>query len=154
LTIPIEELIQEGSIGLCKALIAYDAGRGVRFKTYAQHRIVGSILDFISKSIRQHRQRIYAESVYCSVARASYRMRDEFSGRQIVERLIAKEDARMGMILRLYFLDDLTLLEVGKRVGLGEVRIHQLLHAWREGAKERYLALMRDGKSVTNAESE
>ncbi|NUL83027.1 MAG: sigma-70 family RNA polymerase sigma factor [Armatimonadetes bacterium] len=40
---PMEDLVQEGYIGLLKALEAYDPTKGVLFTTYATHLIVGQI---------------------------------------------------------------------------------------------------------------
>lgn len=44
-TVETDDLISDGAIGLLRALGRYDPGRGVRFATYAQHRIRGAMLD-------------------------------------------------------------------------------------------------------------
>ena len=54
----IEDLISAGMIGLIDAVKKYDAGRNNKFKTYAEHRIRGEILDelrtqdTVSRSLR------------------------------------------------------------------------------------------------------
>ena len=47
--VDIEDLIGYGMIGLAEAASTYDQTRGVRFITYAFHRIRGAILDGLSK---------------------------------------------------------------------------------------------------------
>jgi RNA polymerase primary sigma factor len=54
-TIPLEDLIQEGAIGLMQAVARFDPSRGFRFSTYATHWIrqaVGRALDNKGKAIR------------------------------------------------------------------------------------------------------
>jgi RNA polymerase sigma factor for flagellar operon FliA len=48
-TIVMEDLISIGVIGLIEALDRYDPSLGVQFKTYAEHRIRGAILDSVSE---------------------------------------------------------------------------------------------------------
>ncbi len=54
-SIPIEDLIQEGAIGLMHAIERFDPDKGFRFSTYATHWIrqaIGRALDNKSKAIR------------------------------------------------------------------------------------------------------
>lgn len=44
-SIEIEDLVHDGVVGLMDALDKYDASRGVRFRTYAESRVRGAILD-------------------------------------------------------------------------------------------------------------
>ena len=48
-TIVLEDLISIGVIGLIEALDRFDPNLGVQFKTYAEHRIRGAILDSVSE---------------------------------------------------------------------------------------------------------
>lgn len=54
-SIPLEDLIQEGAIGLMQAAERFDPGKGFRFSTYATHWIrqaIGRAIDNKSKAIR------------------------------------------------------------------------------------------------------
>lgn len=63
----VEELRSAGMQGLMEAAGRYDPGRGVLFKTFAEARIRGAVLDEIrkmdwfSRSLREKHNRVYAE---------------------------------------------------------------------------------------------
>lgn len=44
---PVEDLVQEGYIGLITAVDGYDASKGVKFSTYATHFVIGQIKHFL-----------------------------------------------------------------------------------------------------------
>ncbi len=44
---PLEDLVQEGYIGLIASLDKYDAAKGVKFSTYATHFIIGQIKHYL-----------------------------------------------------------------------------------------------------------
>lgn len=44
-SVELEDLVHDGMIGLLDAVDKYNPGRGVRFRTYAESRVRGSILD-------------------------------------------------------------------------------------------------------------
>lgn len=47
--VPLEDLVQEGVLGLMAALNGYDSSKQVQFQTYAAFRIRGAILDSLRK---------------------------------------------------------------------------------------------------------
>jgi RNA polymerase sigma factor FliA len=47
--VPLEDLVQEGVLGLMAALSSYDSKHQAQFQTYAQFRIRGAILDSLRK---------------------------------------------------------------------------------------------------------
>jgi RNA polymerase sigma-B factor len=44
---PVEDLVQEGFIGLITAVDLYDASKGVKFSTYATHFVIGQIKHYL-----------------------------------------------------------------------------------------------------------
>ena len=50
--IPLEDLIQEGNVGLINASYEYDYTKGFRFNTYAKSHIVKEILVYINEKLR------------------------------------------------------------------------------------------------------
>jgi RNA polymerase sigma-B factor len=44
---PVEDLVQEGYIGLITAVDLYDASKGVKFSTYATHFVIGQIKHYL-----------------------------------------------------------------------------------------------------------
>lgn len=54
----MEDLIQEGSIGLLNAIPLFDVGRGMKFLTYASPAIRNAITDCIRVALTQFEQRM------------------------------------------------------------------------------------------------
>jgi RNA polymerase sigma factor FliA len=122
LSVSREELVSAGVLGLLDAVRKFDAGLGIKFKTYAEHRIRGAMLDelrkmdWLPRSVRKDIQRV-EDAILAFEKR---------SGREPEDWEIAEE---MGIGLDGYFkivhrgacsgflsIDDLQLEgEVGKR---------------------------------------
>jgi RNA polymerase sigma factor for flagellar operon FliA len=59
--IALDDLVSAGTVGLIQAVDRFDLARGLKFRTYAQHRIHGAILDFLREEdplSRTERRRI------------------------------------------------------------------------------------------------
>ena len=62
--IEVDDLVSSGVVGLLDAMERYDASRGIKFKTYADFRIRGAMLDYLRemdwfpRSVRQHSSRL------------------------------------------------------------------------------------------------
>ena len=62
--IETDDLVSSGVVGLLDALNRYDSSRGIKFKTYAEFRIRGAMLDYLRemdwfpRSARQHSSRL------------------------------------------------------------------------------------------------
>jgi RNA polymerase sigma factor FliA len=102
-----EELLSAGIVGLLDAVEKFDAGLGIQFKTYAEHRIRGAMLDELRKmdwfprSVRKDIQRV-EEAILALETRL---------GREPEDREIARE---MGVGLEEYF----KLIHRGASAGL------------------------------------
>ena len=56
--IDLEDLVQEGSIGLLNAIPLFDAGRGMKFLTYAAPAVRNAMTDCIRAALAQFEQRM------------------------------------------------------------------------------------------------
>lgn len=81
--VQFNEYKQYGMVGLLEALERFNPGEGVRFKTYATHRIRGAILSGIEKHSEQQQQishvaRLRKERMQSLVTKAQAEERDAF----------------------------------------------------------------------------
>jgi len=58
MNIEVADLVQEGSIGLLKAIPLFDGGRGIKFLTYAAPAIRNSMADLIRQAVQQFEQQM------------------------------------------------------------------------------------------------
>lgn len=102
--VDVEDMIHDGIVGLLDAFEKFDPGRGVRFRTYAESRIRGAILDGLrQKDWRPRSVRLMQRDLDATVG-----MLSTVNGRQAGEEEIAKA---MGLELPAYrgILQDLNV---------------------------------------------
>lgn len=85
LLVPLEDLIHSGVLGLLEATERYDSTKNVRFKTFAQFRIRGAILDGLreldraSRRLRTQSQRLNRASTQLSIRLGRYPTEEEIA---------------------------------------------------------------------------
>jgi RNA polymerase sigma factor for flagellar operon FliA len=116
--VPLEDLVHSGVLGLLDATEKYDSNRKVQFKTFAQFRIRGAILDSLRQLDRASR-RLRAKAQRLNIASEQLSMR---LGRQPTEDEMAHEVGLDLTALRNLAAILRSLESVDQRVGPGEDR--------------------------------
>jgi len=98
----LEDLIQEGSIGLLNAVDLYDPERGVKFSTYACHLITSQIQHYLRDRGRLIRQPAWVQELNTKISRTAEQLLQEF-GRdplpeEIAERLNITEESVQNVL--------------------------------------------------------
>lgn len=152
----VEDLFQVGFVAALEAAKTFDATCGLKFATYAQHRVHGAIIDYQRDQIWGKRaaheaRRNPKPGEHCpTVCSLSTLVREEKSTRRMQDRMDSihsltdsrqepkyTEDflqsrmfkafrQRERKILFLYYWEEKTMDEIGKEVGLSESRVSQI----------------------------
>ncbi len=85
---PLEDLVSVGIVGLIEAVDNFDPERGVKLTTYAEYRIRGAILDFVSGAdgIPAHK-RAKAKVLQQAISEAEQRLQSNTSAEDVAEQL-------------------------------------------------------------------
>jgi RNA polymerase sigma factor (sigma-70 family) len=153
--VPIEDLVQEGSIGLLRAAERFDPGRGVVFATYAGHWIEAKIKHYLREKAsvvrlpsRVHDDAIKAreplpapassldavsgpegQTLYdvCAVeVESADKIAERSEQADIVWSTVDTLERRSKRILRGRFLEGKTFTELGDELGLSKQRVEQI----------------------------
>lgn len=97
----VDDLYQAGCEGIIKALKSYDAGRGVRFITYASHSIIGEIRHYVRRERRYYYPAYldsYQEKAYEYVEDAYKDNETILTDEQIAKKLNLSEESLMPIM--------------------------------------------------------
>jgi RNA polymerase sigma factor for flagellar operon FliA len=117
--VPLEDLVHSGVLGLLEATEKYDSTKNVQFKTFAQFRIRGAILDSLRELDRASR-RLRTKSRRLNTASEQLSMR---LGRHPTEEEVAHEVGLDLTVLRKLAATLRSLESVDRQFGLGEDRV-------------------------------
>ncbi len=91
---PLEDLRQEGFIGLAKAVQSFDPERGVKFVTYATHLIQGEIRHYLRDRKTVIRQPGWLHDLAQKIEKAAARLRHELGREPSVHELARETNLR------------------------------------------------------------
>lgn len=139
-----DELFAAGMYGLMRAARSYDPTKGAGFKTYAYHRIRGSILDdlrrldFLPRSMRDRARKSGEEAPsvvgiptdedgHESLAARQPEVESESSDmRDLLHREIDALPDKMRIVMSMYYREEMKMREIGEKLHLTESRVSQI----------------------------
>lgn len=156
----LEDLISEGIFGLYRAFAKFDSTKGSAFKTYAEIRIRGAILDKIrelSPASRSHQVKIEVgeaapvilnswENLSNSLPMASYEIDDTRPDveqiQDMIRDVISDLPKRQRQCISAYYLQEIPMRKIGDQLGLAESTVCSHIH---RGLKTLRRQLMAKG---------
>jgi len=142
--IDVEDLRSAAYFGLVEAASRYNPERGVAFSTFAYPRISGAIHDFLRQEGYGKRGEIShvislngeadGEGELQDLLRAKPERNDE----EFLEVVSFDLGAQAKEVLRLYFIDEHSMKEVGERFGVSESRVSQLIKRYKKRIQGRW----------------
>lgn len=146
--VSLDELRSAAYVGLLDAASRYDETKHKLFAVYARIRIVGAINDYLRTCTWGGRTRkVYGWSLEVQVQTQHGRqgfgmaLEDVVSAKEQMARSESEDFFRhvtrslpqhVQKMFKLYYLDDLTMKEIGKKFGISEARVSQLLTEYKE----------------------
>lgn len=130
--ISLDDMIQEGMLGLMDAISRYDPDRDATFKAYANTRISGAIIDYIRREFPYlaltHPIGEDVEDTKPSPERQTVNLTN-MESRVLVRDILSKIDDVDKLILYLLYFDDFSIREVGSLVDVPKSTIHTIHRA-------------------------
>lgn len=131
-----EDAVATGLYGLWQAALTYRNGQRATFRTYAFRRVWGAVLDWLRQRDGGTRSRKCRELYAVPLSLLPPRIYEELAEpdpwrpvllRDLAERVLRAALPQDATILRLYYLEGLTIDEVARRVGLSESGVSRRL---------------------------
>ncbi|NNM84469.1 MAG: sigma-70 family RNA polymerase sigma factor [Phycisphaerales bacterium] len=122
----LEDLRQEGFIGLLAAIERFDASAGVSFAAYARRRILGAILDALRQWHKQQRAAAIELAARIRHTAAHNTAVDAVELADLLDTVARGLGPRYGLLLRLRLVQHLTAQQSAVALGLHVSRVHQM----------------------------
>lgn len=139
--IDIEDLRSAAYLGLVEAANRFNPDMGVCFSTFAYPRINGAIIDYLRDQGWMKRGETshiisldapVADNEVCVLGDTIAAKEEVTDQEEILEVISLNLDNQAKEVLRHYFIDELSMKEVGERFGVTEGRISQLIKEYKQ----------------------
>jgi RNA polymerase sigma factor for flagellar operon FliA len=132
--LPLDDLVEAGMLGLVKASDRFDPGQKVLFRTFANARVLGAIIDMIRSETKSRHGRKETPTVVSLGDKPEllYELRDRQPDPEVAADLaeVWKQlrclPEREQQIIRLYYGEDLEDREIAVQFGISAARVMQI----------------------------
>lgn len=142
--VDIEELKSAAYLGLVEAATRFDTKYGAAFSTYAYSRISGAICDYLrelgwGKKSDSHFVSLdkHVDGEDCDL-KDMLESKEERNDKEFLEVVSADLDDQAEVILKMYFVEDFSMKEVGEKFGVTESRVSQLIKRYKKCIRDKY----------------
>jgi len=136
--IDVEELKSAAYLGLVEAASRYDELKGVSFTTFAWPRIFGAIKDYL-RSLGPTMTSLDTENEDETSLRDMIVAKEEQNDFEEALEVVGKDlGTQARNMLRFYFVDEMSMKEVGERFGVSESRVSQLLSGYKNNIRQKW----------------
>lgn len=141
--IDMEELKSAAYLGLVEAATRYEPEMNTKFTTFSFRRIIGAMNDYLREQSWMKRgdyQQMFSldmpntEGEDCALL-DTIEAKSEDNTEECFEVITLNLNDQAKVVLRYYFIDDLSMKEVGDKFGVSESRISQLIKNYRDQIK-------------------
>lgn len=138
--IGIDELRSAAYLGLVEAASRYNPDLGVAFSTFAYRRIFGAIYDYLRElgCLKTTVLSLDLPSADGCTINDSLAAKEEKKTEEFTEVISLSLGEQAAEILGEYFIRSETMKDIGKRLGVTESRVSQLIRLYKQKLQERW----------------
>jgi len=122
----LPDLYQEGMVALIKCVDQFDPDRGVKFSSYAFHRVRGAMINFLVRNEFRFPRTVEEERISCILEERELeeleRRLEEGEIRALLERLPPKE----GEVMRSWYVLGMDPKQIAERLGVALSYVYRL----------------------------